>query len=689
MPPAEHHKILFEPVQIGRKTLRNRFYNVPHGTSLERPASLAAYRAMRAEGGWAAVSTEWAPVSPSTGEWPFRAARIWDDHDAGLLVPLVTGVHSHGALAGIELHHGGALSRRRDSRMHALSPSGLAGEIPPPGALPEVPKAMDRDDIEAVQQSFVDAAIRARAIGFDIIYVYAACGFLFSQFLSPYHNKRNDEYGGTLENRARMWLETLDRVKAAVGDDCAIATRLAVDARGPWGHPLDETVELVRMADEYVDLWDLNMGGHLNMEVDITPSRGFPEGANLAWFEKVRAATAKPVVGVSRLTNPDLMATAVRNGLIDVVGCARQSIADPFLPAKVAEGRVDEIRECTGMNACLSSLFRGHLGCVQNATAGEEHRRGWHPERYTLVPDRGESILIVGAGPAGLECAIVLAKRGLRAVHLVDAEPEPGGIMRWIPRIPGLREWGRFLDHRLVQLDKLEVLQFIPRQRLDAQAIRDYGATIVVVATGSRWSTDGLTPITHEPLPGADSDLDWIFTPEQLMLEDKRPPAGSSVVVYDAEGYFMGAGMAELLAIEGYQVSIVTPFEQVAPECDLTGEGVMLRNRLHGLGIEFHRNVVLGQVEKGRISGEGEFGTKFSVAADALVLVTHRLPNDELYRELSSDPRALAEAGITGLYHIGDAVTPRILADAVFDGHRLGREIDEPNPSKALPIQPG
>jgi dimethylamine/trimethylamine dehydrogenase len=685
--PIDRHAILFEPLPIGPKTLRNRFYQVPHATGYGtlKPSSLAGYRATRAEGGWAAVNMGWAPVCESTDEWPGISARIWDAEDARRLRPSVEHIHEHGALAGIELHHGGVLAMRRESRWHALSPSGLGSELPPPAGLPEVPKEMDRDDIEIVQQAFVNAAVRARDTGFDIIYVYAGCGYLMAQFMSPFHNKRTDEYGGSVQNRARMWIETLTRVREAVGDDCAIASRLAADTDGPWGHGLEDTLELVRMADHLVDLWDVNMGSYLNMDRDISPSRFFPQGHNLEWIGKVRTATDKPIVGVSRMSSPDVMADAVRDGSIDLVGSARQSIADPFFPQKVQEGRLDELRECMGVNACLATLFKGHMSCAQNATAGEEFRRGWHPEKYEPAANAHLNALVVGAGPAGLECAIVLAKRGFQRVHLVEATDQVGGTLRWIPRLPGLAEWGRFLDYRLVQLAKLPNVDVIVGTRLDADSVREYGAELVIVATGASWSGDGLSPASHEALAGADAALDHVFTPEQIMVDGQRPPAGTSVAVYDTEGYFMGAGIAELLHGEGYAVHIVTPHQQVAGQCDVTGEGHRLRTRLHELGIVFHRSVFLTDVAPGRLSGLGEFGEPFTLDADATVLVTHRLPENRLYRELVADRTELAAAGIQGLFQVGDCVSPRMLVDTVFDGHRLGREIDSPHPEQPLP----
>lgn len=688
MPCADQHKILFNPIKIGPKTLRNRFYNVPHGTAygVLRPSTWASYRALRAEGGWAAVSTEFSSVGPSSDEFPLHSSDIWDDEDVRRHKLMVDSVHEHGALASIELHHGGAHAMRRISREPALSASGLAAELPPPAGPPGSPKVMTLTDIERTEQAFVDAAVRARDIGYDIVDVLAGYGYLFAQFLSPFHNQRTDNYGGPLENRARFWLETLSRVRDAVGADCAIATRLSIETQGPWGHSIDDSVALVRMADPLIDLWDLNVGSVLDWASDISPSRVVREGQNLELFERIRRATDKPVVGVSRWTSPDLMAQAVRSGVIDIVGSARQSIADPFFPEKVQQGRVEDIRECMGINHCISSLDRGNMTCAQNATAGEEYRRGWHPERFEPLIRPEVGILVVGAGPAGMEAAVVLARRGAEKIHLVDAAEGLGGHLRKVIGLPGLQEWGRYIDHRMIQINKLANLQFIRGTTLDAADIRDYGASHVLVATGARWLSTGLTPGTHTPLAGVEDGADWVFTPEQL-LEGRRPAQGCHVVIYDTEGVYMGAGVAQLLAGEGYKVSVITPHTQVAAEADLTLDGPAIRASLHASSVAMYREISLTSVHDGKVVGVNEFSEPFSLEADALVLVTMRAPVDGVYQELISDREALAGAGIEAVYCIGDAMSPRPLAEVTFDGHRLAREFESRDPAIALPYR--
>jgi len=674
------HDILFEPVPVGPKTLRNRFYQVPHctGFGVEKPWTQAAFRGMKAEGGWAAVCTEYCSISAETDESPYVSARLWDDEDVRALRLMTDEAHRHGSLAGVELWHGGLYAEARESRLPPLAPSQLSSDFD--GIT--VPKTMSRADIRRVQDEWVSAARRARDAGFDIIYVYGSHTYLPTQFLSPVYNRRTDAYGGSFENRARFWLEAIELVRDAVGDDCAIAVRIAADTLEGSGVELAEGLEFIRRADPMVDLWDVTIGALSGWQrVDSGPSRFFEQGYQLEWSGQARRATAKPIVVVGRFTDPDKMADVVRSGAADLIGAARPSISDPFLPVKIEEGRYDEIRECIGCNACYSrSIWGRHLGCTQNATAGEEHRRGWHPERFEPAANADRTALVIGAGPAGMECAIVLAKRGLELVHLVDADDDIGGCLRWVTRLPGLGEWGRLVGYRRVQIERLPNLEFVPNTSMDASGAHDYGADIVVVATGASWSPDGLNGFTRSPLPGAGPGLDHVLTPEQVMVDGRRPP-GSRVCVIDYEGYFTGAGIAEVLRAEGHEVELLTCFDLVAHYCDQTLEGVRLRRRLHDLGIAAHRGSMATAVDPGGVDAVDEFGAPFRVEADGVVLVTQRMSDDALHRALTSGPKM----GVEAVHAIGDCVAPRLIADAIFDGHRLGREIDSADPSRPLP----
>jgi dimethylamine/trimethylamine dehydrogenase len=698
------YDILFEPIQIGPKTLKNRFYQVPHcnGAGSEKPGMQAYNRGMKAEGGWAAVCTEYCSIHPESDDIMRVSARIWDDEDARNLSVMCDKLHEHGALAGIELWYGGAHAPCMESRQQPRGPSQIASEF----EINTYPRYMDADDIKLVQRYYVDAAIRARQAGFDIIYVYGAHSYLPLQFLSPFYNKRTDAYGGSFENRARFWLETLEKVREAVGDDCAIASRFAVDTLyGKAGVQVGEDgVRFVEYADHLVDLWDLNVGDIAEWGQDAGPSRWFEENHQRPYIAPIKAGnhTSKPVVGVGRVTNPDTMVKIIQSGQLDIIGAARPSISDPFLPKKIEEGRLDDIRECIGCNVCISRWEIGGppLICTQNATAGEEYRRGWHPEKFRRAENADKSVLVVGAGPAGMECAMVLGKRGMSAVHLVEAAPEIGGCVNWISLLGhgdgkdnlfrgtarGLGNWKHIVTYRTIQLAKLKNVEVHTDTRLSAAEVREYGAEIVVIAAGCHWSRDGINAVTHEPIPGADPGADWLVTPDEVALGTRQ--IGRQVLICENEGYFMGVSIAQKLAGEGHDVTLVTQASDFARYMDFTLEAPMMHRELHRLGIHMYPSTMVERLEPGHVTAYNVWDPahKEHFDVDTVVMCTARVSDDELYRELKADPGALQAAGVESVYVIGDAAAPRMIADCIFDGHRLAREIDSSNPALPLPF---
>jgi dimethylamine/trimethylamine dehydrogenase len=677
---SSRYDVLFEPVTIGPKVLRNRFVNTSHftGFGTDKANSQTAFRALRAEGGWAAVCTESCSIGAETDLRPRHAMTLWDDADAQALQQVVDGIHQHDSLAGIELTYAGAFASTSNSRLPTRAPSAL----PSPRDPLSLPRAMDRSDIRDVHDQYVRAATRARYIGFDIVYIYGGFSYLPLQFLSPFHNKRTDEYGGSLANRARFWLETLEHVRDAIGAECAVTTRLAVESFDVDGIAMDEALQFIELADPLVDYWDVTLGGFHTLWKDVAPSRFYEENHQAPWVKRVKDHTSKPVVNVGRFINPDAMVTAIRSGQCDLIGGARPAIADAFLPRKIHEGRIEDIRDCIGCNMCRSrSIFDQHLVCTQDATVGEEYRRGWHPERFTVAANADQTVLVVGAGAAGLECARVLGERGMEIVHIVDRGKRAGGYAHLVSSLPGLGEVGHVTEYREYQISRLRNVQLIPRKELDAEAVLDYGADIVVCATGASWSRDGLNHVTHAPIPGA--ELPHVHTPEDVL---KDPARDGDVLIYDCEGYFMGAGLAELLATRGCSVALMSPMSDVAPYLDRTNEGAEVRQRLVDLGVEllpYHQLLTIGPES---CTVEQRYGKRATSRADAVVLVTARIPNDSLYQELKRQPERLAAAGIRGLYAIGDCVAPRVLAEAVFDGHRLAQEIDSPDPATPLDV---
>ena len=389
--------ILFEPVRIGPVTARNRFYQVPHCTGLgwTQPETLARLRGIKAEGGWAVVATEETEIHPTADCEPFHEGRLWDDRDIPAIALMADAVHEHGALAAIEImHHGGSVANW-GTRMAPMAPS----HRPIIYHHPVQARAMDKSDIRDLRGWHRDAAIRSKKAGFDIVYVYATHDLSIAhQFLQRGKNDRIDEYGGSLENRARLLRELIEDMKEAIGDRCAVAVRFAADnLMGEAGlTPDGEARDVIAMLAELPDLWDVNLSTWPN---DSQTSRFAKEGFQEEYTAWVKQVTSKPVVGVGRFTSPDTMVSQIKRGIMDFIGAARPSIADPFLPKKIEEGRIDEIRECIGCNMCVSSDYTStNIRCTQNPTMGEEWRRGWHPE---IIPPRKSegSVLVVGARP--------------------------------------------------------------------------------------------------------------------------------------------------------------------------------------------------------------------------------------------------------------------------------------------------
>jgi len=673
VPRDPRHDILFEPIRIGPLTAKNRFYQVPHcnGMGYARPLSHAAMRGVKAEGGWAVVSTEEVEIHPSSDVSPYIEGRLWDDHDIPALALMTEAIHRYGALAAIELVHAGMNASNLYSRETALAPSHIAN---PASYAPAQARAMTKADIRTYRRWHREAALRARRAGFNIIYVYAGHGLsLPMHFLQARHNHRTDEYGGSLANRARLLRELLEDTKEAVGTDCAVALRFAVDElRGDDGiRSAGEGREVVALLAELPDLWDVNVSDWSN---DSMTSRFAPEGYQEDFVRFVKTVTTKPVVGVGRFTSPDTMVSQIRRGVLDLIGAARPSIADPFLPKKIDDGDIDDIRECIGCNICVTGDHTmTPIRCTQNPTMGEEWRKGWHPER---IPQRtGEdSFLIVGAGPTGLECARMLGRRGY-AVSLAEAEDELGGRVTRESRLPGLAAWARVRDYRLNQLNKMPNVDVYRGSRVTVDQVLSFGATRIVLATGARWRRDGIGRSNSRPIRGFDRSA-GIFSPEDVM---HGAHLAGPVIVFDDDHYYLGGILAEKLRTSGLEVTLVTPANCVSAWTVNTLEQDAIHKRLMTLGVEIatSRNIVEFNGEHAVLQCMFS-GRNSTLPASSLVSVTARLPNDVLAHALAEADAAVGASGILSVTSIGDCLAPSTIAAAVYSGHRYAREFDLP-----------
>ena len=666
----ERYRILFEPLKIGPVTAPNRFYQVPHcnGMGYRDVSGMVALRAIKAEGGWGTVCTEQVEIHYTSEITPFIELRIWDDRDVPLLARITSAVHEYGSLAGIELAYNGINGPNFYSREVPLGPSDL-----PTLTFTNDPvqaRAMTKSDIADLRRWHRKAALRAKSAGFDIIYVYGAHGFGAPQhFISRRFNHRTDEYGGSLKNRARLLVELIEDTKEAVGDTCAVACRIGVDELiGKEGIHREEMLELFSEIGDLPDLWDLTL---CNWEYDSRTSRFGEEGHEEPFVNGFKQLTKKPVVGVGRFTSPDTMVYQIRRGILDLIGAARPSIADPFLPKKIFEDRLDDIRECIGCNICVSGdMTMSPIRCTQNPTMGEEWRRRWHPEK---IKSKGPSknVLIVGGGPAGMECARALGQRGYH-VTLAEKNKELGGRVSHESQLPGLAEWNRVRDYRMWQIRQMDNVETFLASEVTADDILEYSSEHVVLATGSKWRSDGVSRYHLFPQTFPEN---LIFTPDDI-YEDNVP--SGHVVLYDDDHFYLGGVLAEHCKKKGCEVTLVTPAAVVSSWTVHTLEQEIIQENLLNTGIKImpHHFVRPGKKKFPEVvhiyTGESTVLT-----CDALVLVTARIPNASLDSELEKVRNSWDEAGIKSVTRIGDANAPSTIAAAVYSGHRYARELDE------------
>jgi len=678
---TSRYDILFEPMKIGPVTAKNRFYQVPHcnGGGYRDPSAVAAMRRTKSEGGWGVIFTEQVEIHHSSEIAPFIELHLWDDDDIPMLAKMADAMHSHGALAGIELAYSGINGPNLYTKEVPLAVS--PGPILTFTSDPVNARALDKAEIADVRRWYVNAAKRAKTAGYDLICLYGAHGFgIIQHFLSRATNQRTDEYGGSLENRSRFMRELVEDIRDAVGDSMGITLRLSLqEAIDEHSFTNTELREVIEMHRDLPDLWDL---AHGSWEDCSGTSRFKEEAAQQDLVSGIKALTDKPIVGVGRFTSPDAMVKQITSGTLDFIGAARPSIADPFLPNKIKEGRFDDIRECIGCNICVTGDMTMSISrCTQNPSFMEEWRKGWHPEN--MKPNRSDSkVLIVGAGPAGLESARALGLRGYQ-VTLAEATDHLGGRVHLERTLPNLSAWGRVADYRVGQIQKMANVEVYLQSPLDADQVLDFGFEHVCLATGSSWRRDGVGRAHLRPIP-IDSAMP-LFTPDDIMAGNL--PQGH-VVLFDDDHYYMGGVIAERLVAAGCSVTLVTPAAYVSDWTRNTLEQGFIHQRLAALGIDIQLNRLVTRLDRGGLTTACSYtGDTTQITADAAVLVTSRLGNDELWQALKAREGEWAAHGVQSVKLIGDAASPAPIAWATYAGHRYANELDEDDIGDALPFR--
>ena len=674
------YDILFEPLAIGPKRAKNRFFQVPHcnGGGYRDPSAVTEMRRVKAEGGWGVIFTEQVEIHPTSEITPFIEQRLWDDRDIPALANMAEAMKSHGALAGIELAYSGINGPNLYSREVPLAVTG--GPIRTFTADPVQARTMDLSDIADLRRWFRNAFRRSRQAGFDIVCLYGAHGFgIIQHFLSRTTNQRTDAYGGSLENRARFLREVIEEGREETCGEVAISVRLSLHEAGALGFSNTELRDLIGLHADLPDLWDL---AHGTWEQCSATSRFKDEGAQEDLVRGIKALTPRPVVGVGRFTSPDAMVRQIRLGILDFIGAARPSIADPFLPVKVQEGRFSDIRECIGCNICVSGdMTHGLSRCTQNPSFMEEWRKGWHPEKVR-AKGASDSVLIVGGGPAGMEAARVLGMRGYR-VTLAEAGRSLGGRVSRERTLPGLFAWGRVADYRAGQIAPMANVAVYFDSDLAAADVLAMEVSHVAVATGAVWRRDVVARHHQRPIPMAGMP---VYTPDDLMAGKRREAGGpwaGRVVIYDDDHFYMASVLAEMLVARGCFVEFVTPADRVAEWAVNTLEQGIIQRRLLEIGVRLHLSRApewVGTAEMGLACTYT--GRQERLEADALVLVTSRIGQDGLYRDLMARRRDWGATASVAL--IGDAAAPAPIAWAVYAGRRYAEEMDAPDRGDAL-----
>ena len=620
------YQVLFEPIKIGPVIAKNRFYQVPHcnGGGYRDPSAAAEMRNIKSEGGWGVVFTEQVEMHHTSEITPYIELRLWDDRDIKIVSKMADKIHEYDTLAGIELTYPGINGPNLYTKEVPMAAT--AGPILTFTSDPVNAREMDKEDIRNLRKWFRQAARRSKIAGFDIICLYGAHGFgAIQHFLSRSTNHRIDEYGGSLENRSRLMKELTEEVMDEVGDTMAVSIRLSLQELGDqYSLTNNEIRDCIEMHSSLPDLWDLAQGA---WEDCSGTSRFVEEGAQQDLIQGIKSLTDKPVVGVGRFTSPDLMVKQIKSGNLDFIGAARPSIADPFLPNKIRDGKIDDIRECIGCNICVTGDMTMSISrCTQNPSFMEEWRKGWHPENFQIKGE-SKSILIIGSGPAGLEATRCLSKRGYD-VTLAEKDAQIGGRVSKERLLPGLSAWGRVVDYREGQINKLKNVNIYLESAITKKDILEFDFEHICFATGSKWRNDGVGRINLHPLE-IDGSMN-IYTPDDIMSDTKIE---GKVVIFDDDHYYMASVLAEKLVKEGNEVVFVTPASIVSEWSLNTLDQPFIQKRLIELGVQIICNKSISKVGRDTVDLSCKYTGKISsLETGNILFVTSRQPLNELYK---------------------------------------------------------
>ncbi|CAN7342341.1 FAD-dependent oxidoreductase [Phenylobacterium sp. LjRoot219] len=668
--PPVHPKYpnVFSPIRLGPVEIPTRFFFAPHGSALSagtKPSDdLVAYSAERVTGGGCGLVIV-ALVAHERGRT--RQPSPHPPENIAAFRVMADAIHAAGGkIFGQIFYWWGGFGQ-----WQPLSP-------PAPSLGPSTRQfgysdrtvsthAMGKDEIAAMHAAVRRSAGHLREAGFDGVMLHGSHAGLIEQFLSPYFNQRTDEYGGNLENRMRFLVESLQAAREGAGPDLAVGMRFNCDELLPGGYGVETAREVVGeiCARGLVDYIDLDVGVEPQQFHHGMPTSFVAPQPYRPFVEQVRqAAGATPVLSVlGRITSMADAEAAIAAGVCDVVGAARQLIAEPEFVKNAREGREDRSRTCVACNWCTAAGGDGAQGCIVNPASYRERLWGVASFAPAARPSR---VVIIGGGPGGLEAARVSAIKGHK-VTLFEARERLGGALALWADLPGRETYRQAVDWWAGEVARLGVDVRLGAAA-DAAAVLAEQPDAVIVATGARYSPGGRSITFDADLPG--SDRPFVYRPEEILLGGARP--SGRVVLVDGEGLHASAGIAELLALGGADVTYVTAgFSPLSPRLVDSFEARFIVQRLKAAGVRFAPTTWIRSIGEGAVTlYDVHTGEERIEPVDAVVLSTGRVPLDGLAREL--------EGRVPQLFTIGDALAARPLATAPYEGQKFARLIGEP-----------
>ena len=655
---------IFSPLKLGSVTCPNRIFSSAHVPAMDQDGhwteQTVKYYEGKAKGGIGLIVTGAVEISPeaSGGTTGRGFETSYSDGVVEWFKKGTDAVHAYGVPIIVQLWHGGRqCGPTTESMLPLYSPS-----PEPCPVIGEVPKEMESEDIEKTIQDFTNAAQVAKEGGFDGVELHGAHGYLISQMLSPFFNKRTDEYGGSLDNRLRFLLDTIAAIRQAVGPDFVIGYKFSGDELLPGGLTVEDMKGVVTRVEAtgMVNYFTVSVGTYLTMP-PIIPPMYYPLGINVANAAAIKEVVNLPVMVIGRIKNPDQAEEVISSNCADMVAMTRAVLCDSELPIKMREGREAEIRNCIACNQkCWGNLVaQVPITCTLNPAAGRENDPFW--AELNKVETK-KKVIIVGGGPAGCEAARVLAERGCEVI-LYEKGSELGGQLLTVQKASGREEWQNVNRYYTRELERLGV-NLVFNMEATADLILQQSPDAVVIATGS---TPRIEPFSHLPPINGLENGNVVNVRDVL---DGKIVIGQNVVVYCGEYHFQGVTVADTMLDQGKTVEIVTP--TIAPAPHGLAEGLtweVINMRLHQKNIQNIR--VLSAVTDfadGLVKGINVFNeVPFEIPCDTLISSFGGVADESLYFALKGE--------VAELHRIGDCVTPRRADNAIYDGAKLGRLI--------------